>query len=180
MGKGLLWGSAELLLLPGESVDHGAAVSQRLSVPLLPLGLRTRVGRLQPQGLEAPSLPDLRAPAHPLSVEGKGLETVCEALWAPHLGPCPDTAVSTGVHLVPSWGHMMDTRVRIVLLSFRVLFCFSFPCLEITRASLGWMSPPRPEVKPSNPQPMEGRGLGCTLPRASRSALPVPDLTKDE
>lgn len=173
MGKGLLWGSAELLLLPGKAVDHGATVSQCVVCAPSATGAQNEGGAAAASRTGSPQ-------PHQLSVEGKGLGTVCQALQAPPLGLCPDTAVSTSVHLVPSWGHMMDTRVRIVLLSFRVLLCFSSPCLEITRASLGWMSPPRPEVKPSNPQPMEGRGLGCTLPQASRSALPVPVLTKDE
>lgn len=110
-------------------------------------------------------------------MEGKGLEQCVRHRGLHPLG-CPDTAIRSRAQSI--WGHKMDTRVLIVLLSFRVLLCFSFPCLEITRASLGWMSPPKPEVKPSVLQPVEGRGLGCTPPGAPRSALPVPVLTKDE
>lgn len=68
-----------------------------------------------------------------------------------------------------------------MLLSFRVLFCFSSPCLETTRASLGWMSPPTPEVKPSIPQPMESGGLGCTPPGAPgqlASPFPLPKMNE--
>lgn len=69
------------------------------------------------------------SPTHPARPEGSslvssawrmGLGTVCEAPWAPPFGLCPDTAISTRAQRV--WGHKMDTRVRIVLLSFRVLF----------------------------------------------------------
>ena len=67
-----------------------------------------------------------------------------------------------------------------MLLSFRVLFCFSSPCLETARASLGWMSPAKPEVKPSIPQPMESGGLGCTLPGAPGQLCQSLSFTKDE
>lgn len=36
-----------------------------------------------------------------------------------------------------------------MLFSFKVLFCFSFQCLETTGASLGWMSSQKPEGKAS-------------------------------
>lgn len=91
MGEGLLWGSAKLLLLPGKAVDHRAAV-QPAFVPLPPLGLEPGWGSCSLKD-KAPSLPDLRAQSRKLSVEEKGLGTVCKARWALRL--CPDTASST-------------------------------------------------------------------------------------
>lgn len=83
MGKGLLWGSAKLLLLPGKAVDHvELQSSQRLSVSLPSLGLKARVGWLQPQDWEPPACQTQELQRPKLGVEGKGLGTVCEAPWA--------------------------------------------------------------------------------------------------
>lgn len=68
-------------------------------------------------GQSSCSLKDWEPPAcqtrelqHPkLSVEGKGLGTVCKALRALPSGLCPDTAISTKASQV--WGHRTDTRV---------------------------------------------------------------------
>lgn len=72
-----------------------------------------------------------------------------------------------------------------MLLSFRVLFCFSSPCLETTRASLGWMSPPTPEVKPGIPQPMESGAPGqlaspFPLPKMNEANVMLPYSGKEE
>lgn len=63
-----------------------------------------------------------------------------------------------------------------MLLSFRVLLCFSSSCLETTRASLGWRSPPKPEVKAQHPTANGRERPGPCPPWIPRSALPVPVL----
>lgn len=82
--------------------------SQRCLCPSA-AGAQSQVGWLQPHGLGAPSLPDLKLQHPKLSLEGKGLATACEAPWAPSSALCPDTTVSTRPPGV--WGHRMDTRV---------------------------------------------------------------------
>lgn len=88
---------------------------------------------------------------------------------------CPNTADSTEVKR--DWAQDVLKGMNSVT-SSRVLTLFLSQCLETTNVSLGCMSPHKPEVKPSVPQPTEGRGLGC--PTKLPGMLCQSCLTKDE
>lgn len=122
---------------------------------------------------EAPSLPDLRAQSRKLSVEEKGLGTVCKARWVLRL--CPDQSPEG---LGAQDGHEGPNSVTFI----QSIISFLLPMSEITTASLGWARPPIPELKALHPEANGRQRPGLHSPWGPRvrfaSPCPLPKMSE--
>lgn len=157
-------------------MDHGAESGQRCLCPFA-AGARGQGGRLQPHGLGAPSLPDPKHQRPQLSLEGKELEQ-CAKHPGPHPGGCVLTWPSAPD---PRESGAQDGHKGLNSVTFiQSVTLFLLPMSGDHQGISGLMSPPKPEVKPSTPQPMESRGLGGPLPGAPGQLCQPLSFTKDE